>query len=275
MAKTNVLSISGGSIRVALLGGMASGYLSKPEVKVDRVIGTSAGALVSALIAHYSSLGYNNEKISLLLSRFFHNEIIRPSQFANERSLLSIITSILRGKYEGVVDTTPLKEFMFKFFEHTNFSESSIKCEVVVYDLEVGYTKNVDNTHPSFLDYVYASTCIPLVMKPHRIDGIEYVDGGVSEFAPAPLGEPYSYNITMLVSEGTFISPVGSGFNPGNIIHMVKRIVNIFNSEIRANNVRRASKIIAPKKDYPVSLTKFTQLDIINMFNDGYRLGAA
>ncbi len=149
---------------LVLSGGGAKGFAHIGVLKVleecatqpDIIAGTSAGALVGAFYAD----GYTtNEIIELFTGKEF-------SDFAQ-----------IKFPTDGLFDSSGLSRFLDKNLRAKTFEELRIPLVVLATDLDHGVSKEFRSG--PLIDPLVASSSIPILFKPIKIDGIHYVDGGV------------------------------------------------------------------------------------------------
>jgi NTE family protein len=160
-----------------------------------------------------------------------------------------------------------------------------------IYSGEILY---VDPSFPDFLDYVVASTAIPIMMPVKNIKGIPYLDGGLRDVAP--FGKAINEGAEEIVgiccqSEKLDNTP----YNYRDLIVLVDKVMDIVVNEIVNNDIKMIdtinkiidehpgqqgshhakykhveSTLIRPDKQINLDIQNFTQVDIINLMNKGY-----
>jgi NTE family protein len=65
-------------------------------------------------------------------------------------------------------------------------------------------------THTPLADLVAASSAVPGLLAPHRIDGVSYVDGGVRSVVSADLASPAATLVVVAPLAGAMFGPFGS-----------------------------------------------------------------
>jgi NTE family protein len=169
--------LSGGANYGALQSG-ALQVLYERGLKPDILVGASAGALNAAWLATHPSLGSSKE-----LARIWRDE--GPSLYPPLSSINSILR-VSRGK-ESILSNEPLREFILRWIPaRATFAEyCRPRLYVVAVRLSDGCLRVFgDRPDDRILDGLMASTAIPPLLPPWRIDGEDYVDGGVAADLP-------------------------------------------------------------------------------------------
>lgn len=158
-------------IGVALSGGGARGFahlgvlyaMDELGIKPDIIAGVSAGAVAASLYA--SGLKpLEIMKQFMISSKFFDFcEIGMPK--------------------DGFFHMDGFRQFLKKNFPVKNIEECPIPLVVCATDLDSG--EAVQWRSGSMPERVAASCSIPIIFKPIKIDGVNYVDGGVIHNLPA------------------------------------------------------------------------------------------
>ncbi len=147
--------------------------LEEYQVKLDIVVGSSAGSIIGALY----SLGYASEKIFRILS-----EVV-------DKNYMKFINKDLRT-YDLVFKASLLQpEDIYPFFKELfgkkKFSDLKIRFAAVVFSLDTLQSEIIDEGY--IVDAVYASSSVPGVFGPIWLGGSQVLDGGV--LSPIPVNE--------------------------------------------------------------------------------------
>ena len=209
------LVLSGGGAR----GGAHVGVLKVLEahnIPIHLVIGTSMGAFVGGLYAS----GETPQEIETLLTTTDWKEYIRTDfeRFDTQMSRKKR-EYVYQGRLglgvnianELVLPTGVLKRqpMLFKFLQETqhvqninNFDKLSIPYRAVATDIKNG--EPVVLNSGSLAKAIYASSSIPGGFQPIMIDGVDLVDGGVSDNIPIGIAKKMGADIIIAVdvSEG-------------------------------------------------------------------------
>jgi len=161
--KTGIV-LSGGAVRgFAHLGVLKA--LHEAGIIPDVISGASAGSIVGAFYAD----GYEPEEIS---------EIFESTNF------YKLIGILFRGS--GLFDIRGLKKLLKNNLKAKTFDGLKLPLYVAATNLITGRAEYFNQG--SIIDKVLASSSIPVVFKPQKINGIPYVDGGLINNLPlAPI----------------------------------------------------------------------------------------
>ncbi|GAA4399242.1 patatin-like phospholipase family protein [Nibrella viscosa] len=154
------LVLSGGGARgIAHLGVIKA--LQEQGIQIDRISGTSAGAIAGALFAN----GYSPDEILKIVetSSFFRH--LRPAW--SRMGLLRMDTAI---------------ELYKKYLPHDSFEGLKIPLHVAAVDLNEGDLEIFDQGE--LIRPVLASCCLPGFFEPFYMNKRQYVDGGVLNNLP-------------------------------------------------------------------------------------------
>ena len=170
-AQQNVADERPYRIGVALSGGGARGFahagalaaLEEAGIEPDIIAGVSAGAVAATLYA----AGIPPKE---MLSRF-------------SQKFTDYIELAFRQGGGGLLSLTKLKQFMLKNTGVQNLEELQIPTYIGVTDFDHGVATEFHTGNLG--ERVMASCSIPIVFRPVKIDGVNYVDGGVLRNLPA------------------------------------------------------------------------------------------
>jgi NTE family protein len=189
-------------IGLVLSGGSAKGLAHVGVLKVfeaegipiDIITGTSMGAIAGGLYA----LGYNAEQLEAFVTdrdwqSVFTDAVRRTDQDMTNRVsgqgvLVSLPTQgteikIPSGVISGQEVMALLSEWTWSYQEDHDFSTFPIPFAVVATNLKTGQEEAL--TDVSLPLALRASMSIPTLFAPVDIDGVKYVDGGLSRNIPA------------------------------------------------------------------------------------------
>lgn len=152
--------LSGGGVRGAAHVGVLRAFRDAGVVP-GAISGTSAGALVGALIAD----GWTPEEVNqMILDELRRPRLIRKPTLASKR----------------------IEAFLRRTLRHACFEDLSIPLYVSATDLEKGGQRVFSSGE--LIPALMASCAIPVVFPPVQVNGVYYVDGGISNNLPV---EPF------------------------------------------------------------------------------------
>lgn len=157
--KTGLVLSGGGARGVAHLGVLKA--LDELGVVIDRISGTSAGALVGALYAQ----GLKPDAIFQLIKGISFLKSVRPA-----------------WALTGVFNMDGIRELLQKKIPHNSFDELSIPLTVVATDIRKGQVHYF--TEGELIPTILASCSIPAIFNPISFKGNLYVDGGLVDNLP-------------------------------------------------------------------------------------------
>lgn len=173
------LVISGGGFLGAFGLGLTE-YLQKIKgINWDVYAGTSAGSLVTTGIAS------NFEDFKKMYLNIEYDDVFKDSTFVfNKLNIFSVIWRTIFG-YSSISDSSKLRELLSTVVTEENYKQKKIISCVTNYNTgKAEFHNNLDTEYEKFLDYVWASTSIPIMFKPVKIDHQYYYDGGVTNNIP-------------------------------------------------------------------------------------------
>ena len=159
-------------IGIALGGGGARGFahigalrvFEQEKIPIDFVAGTSVGSLVGALYADQGRV----------LDAEWNALAAEPSDLF-DKNALSLF-------YGGFVKGERLESFLDRHLKHHTIESMAVPFAAVAVELATG--KAVAFRKGSVARAVHASCAIPGVFVPVEIDGVTFVDGGVTDPVP-------------------------------------------------------------------------------------------
>ena len=188
------LALSGGAARgIAHLGVIKA--LEENDIETTMISGASAGAIIGAFYAK----GYKPDEI------------------------LEIFTKIKINKYlswtfrnGGVMKLDQARPILKENLEIDDFSGLKLPLHIVATNLRSGKPRFF-NKGPLF-DAILASSVIPGLFSPIKIDGDEYIDGGVVNNLPT---EPLMGNCEKII--GSHCNPFSENFKSDGIKSIIER----------------------------------------------------
>jgi NTE family protein len=231
--------LSGGGCRgFAHLGVVKA--LQEHNIYPSAISGTSAGAIAGAFIAN----GFTPDEV---MEMFYNKFKLNP--FA------------LHGFRLGLISIKTIRDFLQKNLRVTRFEELSMPFYVTATNFIDG--SQTVFTKGNIVDAVIASSSIPVVFPALLIDGVPYVDGGVSNNLPV---EPFADNKTEVIA--VYVDPT-KPFNPkGSISETMDRAIHLsFRKTVNSSSAGCYMHIEPPE------LNKFGLFDIhkaTDIFNIGY-----
>ena len=196
MYKKVGLALSGGGARgIAHLGVLKA--FEENEIKISAISGTSAGAIAGVLFAN----GYAPEEILEIIIKTNFFRLIRPAISKT-----------------GILKMSSAEGLFKKYLPHDSFDKLQIPFFAAATHLRKGETV-IFKDGPLILS-VMASSCIPVIFDPVKINGEYFVDGGVLNNMPA---EPLQSVADIIIGVNT--NKVSKDYAPGNVRDLLERIL--------------------------------------------------
>lgn len=298
-----VLVLSGGSVKGAFQAGAVRAVLESGFMP-DAVYGISAGAMnASFLVNHVSQQFRKKQQFDWVtagkgLCQFWKDRITSGESLARRRGTYELGLSALRKNFEGLLDSTPLREIIEKTISMKNLRVSPIGLKVGAVDILGGSMVYADPSFEHFFDYLMASSAIPILMPVVNIGGnkkMAFLDGGMRQVAP--IKKAMQDGATEIVCVACHPKEIhGQPFNYGNLLALVDRAMDITVSEIVNNDIEWAQylnallpgdrkwlkegelegyqkfdlTVIRPNKSILVDIQDFNTDDIVQMLELGY-----
>lgn len=293
---SKALILSGGSIKGAWQAGAVKAIFDK-GLSFDAIHGVSVGSLNGSFICQEAAKqmqpleNIDWGQLGAALVHFWKSNISEPDNIAKERKWLQNAISIIRGKYNGLVDTTPLQDLVKRTINPAILQQSPIKLTVGAVNLASGNNEFPGPGDPNFIDYLIASTAIPIIMPVQYIAGNKnraYLDGGIRDVAP--IGKAIDAGADDIVCVLCQSRETTSNFDPGNLMSLADRVMEIVVNEIVNNDIQRAQDInrqiavgnnlpgkkevkitvIRPNQPIGLDLRNFSSKEIEDNINSGY-----
>lgn len=178
------LVLEGGAMRGIYTAGVLD-ILLKNNIKVDAVIGVSAGAI--------HGCSYVSEQYMRSIN--YYKECRSDYRFMSFKSLF---------KSGNIVDTDycyhEIPDVIFPF-DHDTFEKSKTKFYVTVTNIETGEPEYIylKSLRKEYIDYLRASASMPVVSQIVEIDGKKYLDGGMSDSIPIEYFRSIGYDKCIIV----------------------------------------------------------------------------
>jgi len=268
MNKKTALVLSGGSIKGAFQAGAIAELLESGFIP-DAIYGTSVGSLNGSFLAERAGRAARAGQspdwpaIGRELERFWLAELQSPAQIGSPRKLLGLALATLRGKFAGLIDMRPLRKLLEATLDPGNLRASPIRFYACAVNLATGEAVYADQDYSGLLDYVIASTAIPVEMPYVNIGGAPYVDGGVREVAPlAKAIEDGAEEIACICCLPRKLE--GVTFKPGNLLEFALRLMDVITNELINNDLDRFQQVntwVRAYKEMPGKLNQTLPAD--------------
>lgn len=213
------LALGSGSVRGAAHVGVLK-VLEEEGIPVDLIAGASVGAFLGALYA-------GGQPISAF-------EKVLPT--VRWRQLVRFALSP-----EAFVDNSPMVRFIENFIGPVRFEELPIPFAAVAADAVTGEACILNKGRVSHA--ICASTAIPGIMKPVRVQDRTLVDGGVVHPVPVALAKSMGADIVIAVDVS---SPAFSKKAPKTFISSILNTIDIMSEKIVREEIQLADVVLKP-----------------------------
>ena len=201
------ISLSGGGARgVAHVGFIKA--IQEAGIEITMYTGTSAGAIVAAFICY----GYTPDEVMDIIRSVKLYKFIRP---AISRS--------------GLLKMETTRNIYAKYFLNDDFIH--LKKPLVIASTNINKGKNVFFNSGSIINAIMASTAVPVIFYPIKIESEYYIDGGILNNLPV---EPLIGHVDKII--GVNCNPIDPEYALGNFKSLMER------SLLMAINVNTHSK---------------------------------
>jgi len=192
------------------------------------------------------------------------------------------------SRFDGILDPLPLHQLIRKNVLDEYLQSTSVKLKVGAVNIESGEIKYVSPQDSRFLDYVYASSSIPMLMPAVSIHNDLFLDGGLREVAPIRQAIEDGATEIVLIACHSPLLYQPEGINARNLITLIERVRDITVNQIVNNNILWAESyvdrsilrgvpmkltVIRPDVPLVLDLQRFTSDDISRLIVEGYRMG--
>lgn len=287
------LVLGGGSMKGAFQVGVIQAVLEN-GFEPEMVYGISVGSLNATFLANETGKQMaENNKIDWPLAgrkllEFWIKNITQPQDISTLRSRVMLGMNTLMSRFDGIVDPSPLHQLIRKHLNDDYLRDTPVKVKAGAVNIETGEMKYVSTQDPHYVDFVYASSSIPMLMPAIEINDQLYLDGGLREVAP--IREAIEDGATEIVLIGCH-SPLlyqPEAINTRNLITLIERVRDITVNQIVNNNIQWAESyvdrsnlrgkpmkltVVRPSTPLFLDLQHFNSEDISRLIIEGYRAG--
>ncbi|WP_159470623.1 patatin-like phospholipase family protein [Dyadobacter sp. 3J3] len=288
------LVLGGGSMKGAFQVGAIQSVLEN-GFEPDMVYGISVGALNTTFLANETGRQHEEEDGKLnwplagrKLLEFWVKNITQPQDISTLRSRVMLGMNTLMSRFDGLVDPAPLHLLIRKNVKDKFLKNSPVRIKVGAVNVQSGEIKYVTPQEPHYLDYVRASSSIPMLMPAIAIGKEMYLDGGLREVAPIrqAIADGATEIVVIACHSPHLYQP--EGMNARNLIMLVERVRDITVNEYANSNIIWAESyvdrsilrgvpmkltVIRPVSPLVLDMQHFTSDDISRLIIEGYRIG--
>ncbi len=238
-----VLALSGGAIKsVAEIGVLRS--LERHHIKIDGIVGTSMGAAIGSLYCAGASV---DQLENLFIEDKVQKAILKGVIWGAITQPIAPLTYPFKGRpYAGLTDGKGYLKFLEKNLPST-FDQLKIPFAAVVTNITDGQTTVL--AHGDLPRAVLASSCVPTVFRPVKIDGKLYVDGGLKANLPSSLAQSMGADTVVAVLVDTAVkTEANKTFKSKRAL--ILRVMNIMMASTDKMQARTSDVLIYPNVDF-------------------------
>lgn len=282
---SKILVLAGGSVKGAFQAGVIKALFEK-GYQPDAIYGVSAGSLNAAYLVNqlgqqtHSGTPISYPQAAQDLWEFWEMRITHPRCLSKPFNLFQLGWTALTKKFKGLVDTSPLRELLSDVLQQRNLQASPVGLKVGAVNIVEGAMHYVDPSFDDFLDYLMASSAVPILMPVVKIQGEKrksYLDGGLRDVAPLQKAISDGAKEVVVIACHTEMIE-GGDFDSGDLLALVDRVMDIavneiLNADLKMSRSEVQLKIIRPLQPLSIDIQRFNKLDIRRMLEMGYVQG--
>ena len=260
----------------------------------EMLYGISVGALNTTFLANEAGRQYHEHKTiqwpvaGRKLLEFWIRNITQPQDISILRSRVKLGVNTLMSRFDGIVNPLPLHQLIRKHVNNGNFKDNPLHVKVGAVNMATGEIKYVAPDNPHFLEYVFASSSIPMLMPAVEIEQQLYQDGGMREVAPIRQAIEDGATEIVLIACHSPLLYQPEDMNSRNLITLIERVRDITVNQIVNSNIVWAESfvdrsnlrgkpmklsVIRPATPLFLDLQHFNSEDISRLIVEGYRAG--
>lgn len=237
---TIALALGGGGMRgIAHIGVLR--VLERENIPVDCIAGSSIGALVGGMYA----AGLSPDQIEEIFRDNHLKKIVGVNRLGWAAIKKSMQRVILRKHYSGLIGDKKFSRFMKKYMpeDKTIIEDLNIPFCVVVTNLRDGKAYRL--TTGDITQAIFASMAMAPLLKPVKVNGDVFVDGGVSANVPTIAAKQFNPSLVLAVSVDEHLRDVPEE-EFGRVSTIVNRVASIVLSRTDAYHLEKADVQITP-----------------------------
>lgn len=289
------LILGGGSMKGAFQVGAIKAVL-EDGFEPEMIYGVSVGALNATYLVNTAGKhviengSINWPQVGHQLMSFWIKNITQPQDVAILRSRVTMGVSTLMSRFDGLLDPSPLHDLMHRHVDPFVLRNSPVRIKVGAVNITNGDLKFASPDEEFFMEYVRASSSLPMLMPAVPIGGRteKFLDGGLRVVAPIHQAIQDGAREIVLIACHAKQLYHRENFNSRNLISLIERVKDITVNQIVNNDIEWAESyaersvlrgepikltVIRPEEPLLLDLQHFTSDDITRLILDGYRIG--
>lgn len=269
--------IQNDSLRVGLVlsGGGAKGIahigvlkkLEEAGVRIDYITGTSMGSLIGALY----SIGYTTTQLTEIAKTSNWNELFteKPSRlflsnYERRFENRTIASFPIREKGlelpVGIINGQNIYSFLSRYtwpvHGTKDFNDFPIPYAAVGTELETGNAKIFRSGY--LPDAIRASISIPSLLRPHPVDGVTYIDGGLSNNLPVDEAHRMGADFVISVNVSSHLFPEDS---LRTFAEVLNQVINYRINEKIETHIEASDIYVNPLDVHNYDILDFNKVD--------------
>jgi NTE family protein len=287
------LVLGGGSMKGAFQVGVIQAVLEN-GFQPEMIYGISVGALNATFLANEAGKQTLENKhvqwavAGRKLLEFWIKNITAPQDISMLRSRVKLGMNTLMSRFDGIVDPLPLHQLIRKNVNDEYLAKTPIKVKVGAVNIATGEMRYVSPQQSNYLDFVFASSSIPMLMPAVEIEQQLYLDGGIREVAPIRQAIEDGATEIVLIACHSPLLYQPEDINTRNLITLIERVRDITVNQIVNSNILWGESyvdrsilrgkpmkltVIRPTVPLFLDLQHFNSDDISRLIIEGYRAG--
>ena len=285
---SKILVLAGGSVKGAFQAGVMKAMMER-GYQPDAVYGVSVGSLNAAYFVNQLGMqALTGGPISFTdasqdLWDFWETRITSPKSLSKPFNIFQLGLTALRKKFKGLVDTQPLRNLLTEVLSIRNLHASPIALKIGAVNIIDGTMYYVDTSEEHFLDYLMASSAVPILMPVVKINGEtrrSFLDGALRDVAP--IKKAFDDGASHIVCISCHMESIEGGhFDSGDLLALVDRVMDIAVNEILNADIKEVMisnttidiQSIRPPQPLTIDIQNFNKMDIRRMLELGYQIG--
>jgi NTE family protein len=285
---SKILVLAGGSVKGAFQAGVMKAMMER-GYQPDAVYGVSVGSLNAAYFVNQLGMqALTGGPISFTdasqdLWDFWETRITSPKSLSKPFNIFQLGLTALRKKFKGLVDTQPLRNLLTEVLSIRNLHASPIDLKIGAVNIMDGTIYYVDASEEYFLDYLMASSAVPILMPVVKINGEtrrSFLDGALRDVAP--IKKAVDDGASHIVCISCHMESIEGGhFDSGDLLALVDRVMDIAVNEILNADIKEVMisnttidiQSIRPLQPLTIDIQNFNKMDIRRMLELGYQVG--
>ena len=251
------LVLSGGSIKGAYQAGAIAEILNR-GFRPTAVYGISVGSINGGVLANMvgqqiATTGrVDLKKAGEDLAQYWVQNIQDFSALGERRSKLVVLWEVLFGGFEGMLKMDRLYTMLRRLVQPENLKLAAERGDLKFYagalNLTTGFYYDAPFDEPRIVDYVIASTAMPIVMPLKEMQGLvpkerngSWLDGGLHNVAPLSAAINNGYDDIVCVACRP--KDISRGQFRGSLTALGERISDVIAQTLLDNDIEWAEKI--------------------------------